>query len=253
MTGLARFSLLAILICLGSAFAQISPGYDLLQTGSGASVDLSSRGLGVVPLAGVPIQTGTGTTDTMIYRSQTIPATGGSSTTSVYALLMKSTQTVTVNGQTADVWVTLNNSGGSISQSVVPQPDSLSASSGSVSVRSDGTFDSSMSVNADVIFVRAGGNPSNTSDVISHSAAPSISLASTNSTWSSSGASGYPNSSTYPSGGFKPIVIHHTGPHPVIPSTCGNGAQPAAVRNGSRAVGTAYQLVQACISQTTLQ
>ncbi|HYX51914.1 MAG TPA: hypothetical protein VE783_00565, partial [Candidatus Limnocylindrales bacterium] len=55
---------ISALVLLPAFAAAQSAGYDLLQTGSGASVDLSSIGLGKVPLQGVPIQTSTGSTDT---------------------------------------------------------------------------------------------------------------------------------------------------------------------------------------------
>jgi len=242
-------------LALGVASAQIDPGYDLFQTGSGASVDLSSQGFGVVPLAGVPIQGSTGNTDTMVHRTDQIPAAGGTSQTNVYALLFKSTQTVTVNGQTADVWVTINNSGGAIPQSVVPQPDSLSGSTGSVTVRSDGTFDSSLTVNADLIFVAAGGNPANSADVLASQAAPAISLGSSNSTWSSTPPSGYPAPSAYRSGGFHPIHVQHRGPHPVIPSSCSTGTATATrldTRGKNRdAVAISPTPVQFCLASDT--
>src|ERR1700682_1678934 len=65
--------------------------YDLFQTGSGANVDLSNMGFGVVQLQGVPIQTATGNTDTMMQRgtlsNNTYPVV-------CYALLMQSTSLV---------------------------------------------------------------------------------------------------------------------------------------------------------------
>src|ERR1700741_496234 len=85
--------------------AQTPPGgYDLLQTGSGASVDLSSAGLGNVPLQGVPIQSSTGSTDTIMHRTQNIPSGGGSSPVEVTAVFMKSTSSVSFRGQQVDVY-----------------------------------------------------------------------------------------------------------------------------------------------------
>src|SRR5438046_10519847 len=95
----------AMLLACSLAAAAQSAGYDLLQTGSGASVDLSSVGLGNVPLQGVPIQSSTGTTDTIMHRTQNIPSGGGSSPVEVTAVFMKSTVSVTFKGQQVDVYV----------------------------------------------------------------------------------------------------------------------------------------------------
>ena len=210
-----------LLACLPLASAQTA-GFDLLQTGSGASVDLSSvSGLSpsVVTLKGVAIQSSTGGADTIMHRTQDVPMGGGAVPVNVNALYMKNSGSETLNGQPIDVYVTINNSGGAISTSVLPQPDSLSGSTGTVTVRTDGTFDSSITVNADIIFVRAGASPTNPANYLGHQAAPPISLSSTNSSWSSTAPAGYPSSSSYPSGGFYPRPVHN-GPHPVVPAAC---------------------------------
>lgn len=228
----------AILLSASLVSAQ-SAGYDLFQTGSGASVDLSSIGLGVVSLAGVAIQSATGNADTIMYRPQDVPAGGGTIPVNLFALLMKSQSHVTYNGQSADVWVTVNNSGGAISTTVIPQPDSLSASTGTLTVYTNNTFDSIITINADIIIVTANGSPSNSSQVLGHQAGPAITLSQTGSSWSTTAPSGYPISATptsgfaatsgprgaaatstsvtYSSGGiyFKPV---HQGPHPVVPA-----------------------------------
>ena len=221
----ALFVAVMLFACSLMATAQ-SAGYDLLQTGSGASIDLSSMGLGQVPLQGVPIQGSTGSTDTIMHRTQDVPAGGGSVPVELYALSMKSQNSVTFHGQQADVYVTVNNSGGAISSSSLPQPDALSPSTGTVTVRSDGTFDSSITINAQIIFTTAGGNPANSSDVLGHQAASPITLTSTNSSWSASASTGYPSSTSYPSGGFYPHPVHR-GPHPVVPSTCNPTPAPS--------------------------
>ena len=220
-------SLLMLALLVASVFASAqTAGYDLLQTGSGASIDLSSVNLGNVSLTGVPIQGGTGTTDTIMHRTQDVPQGGGSVPLEVTALFMKSTSSVTFNGQQVDVYVTINNSGGKVSTSVLPQPDSLSGSTGTMTVRTDGTFDSSFNVNADVIFVKAGTSVTNSANYVGHQAAKTISLSSTNSTYTTTPPTGYPNSATFPSGGIYPRPVHN-GPHPVVPSKCGSGFQPA--------------------------
>jgi len=208
--------LAGMLIFFSLAVPAQTAGYDLFQTGSGASVDLSAMGLGVVPLQGVPIQSSTGNTDTIMHRTQDFPTGGGAAAVNVYALFMKSQSSVTFNGQSVDVYVTINNSGGAISTSVLPQPDALSGSSGNVTNRKDGTFDSSINVNADVLFVKAGTSPTTPGNIVASKAAPAINVASTNSSWSSTPPPNYPSNSCYPSGGFYPIPVHR-GPHPVVP------------------------------------
>lgn len=220
---LPGLAMLALFAASALASAQTA-GYDLLQTGSGASIDLTSVGLGKVTLNGVPIAGGTGTTDTIMHRTQDVPQGGGTVPLEVTALFMKSASSVTYSGQSVDVYVTINNSGGKVSTSVLPQPDSLSGSTGTMTVRTDGTFDSSFNVNADVIFVKAGTSVTNSANYVGHQAASTISLSSTNSTYTTTAPSGYPNSATFPSGGIYPRPVHN-GAHPVIPSKCG-GVQP---------------------------
>jgi hypothetical protein len=243
---LSFIALAGLLLCISLPSVAQSAGYDLLQTGSGASIDLSSVGLGVVPLSGVPIQGSLGNTDTIMHRPQNVPTGGGTVPVNVTALFLKSTNPVTYNGQSTDVYVTINNSNGSISTSVLPQPDSLSASSGTVTVRTDGTFDSSFSVNADVIFVKAGTSVTNSSNWTGHQPASGISLSSTNSTWSSTAPSGYPSSSSFPSGGFYPKPVH-TGPHPVVPAKCGGTISPQISTSSSLKTSGSSTAV-ACIS-----
>jgi len=256
----ALFVAVMLFGCSLMATAQ-SAGYDLLQTGSGASIDLSSMGLGQVPLQGVPIQGSTGSTDTIMHRTQDVPSGGGTVPVELYALSMKSQNSVTFQGQQADVYVTVNNSGGTISTSTLPQPDALSPSTGTVTVRPDGTFDSSITINAQIIFTTAGGNPATSANVIGHQAASPITLSSTNSSWSASAPSGYPSSSTYPSGGFYPRPVH-VGPHPVVPSTCntspspspsptprvGSGVKAAAAPTGKATLNNGITFQTECIS-----
>ena len=239
-----------VMACSAPLSAQTA-GYDLLQTGSGAAIDLSSAGLGNVSLQGVPIQSSTGSTDTIMHRTKDLTG-GGSTPVEVTALFMKSTKSVTFQNQQVDVYVTLNNSAGAISTSVLPQPDALSASSGTVTARTDGTFDSSITINADVIFVKAGTSVTNSANYVGHQAASSITLTSSGSTWSSTPPSGYPSSSTFPSGGFYPRPVHN-GPHPVVPSTCNTTLSPsqpvasADTKSASQQQAAAIA-VKACIS-----
>lgn len=236
---LPSWAILALLAVSSLASAQTA-GYDLLQTGSGASIDLTSVGLGNVPLNGVAIQTSTGNTDTIMHRTQDVPQGGGTVPLEVTALFMKSASSVTFNGQQVDVYVTINNSGGKIATSVLPQPDSLSGSTGTMTVRTDGTFDSSFNVNADVIFVKAGTSVTNSANYVGHQAAKTISLSSTNSTYSTTPPAGYPNSATFPSGGIYPRPVHN-GPHPVVPSKCSSGVQPISPQSPNTSASSKQQ------------
>jgi hypothetical protein len=249
---LSVFALLLLVLCLSLPGLAQSAGYDLLQTGSGAAIDLTSAGLGSVPLSGVPISGGLGNTDTIMHRTSDVPSGGGNVPVNVTALFMKSTNSVTYMGQSTDVYVTINNSGGNISTSVLPQPDSLSGSGGSLTVRTDGTFDSSISVNADVIFVKAGTSVGNSSNWIGHQAASGISLSSTNSTWSATAPAGYPSSSTYPSGGFYPKPVH-TGPHPVVPAKCGSGTTTSTFSTAGTGKSATLNQAVACVAVATTQ
>jgi hypothetical protein len=222
-------SLIAVL-CLGSnlASAQSPPsaGYDLLTTASGTSINLSSIGLGSsIPLQGVPIEASLGSTDTIMNRPDNV-VYGTAQSLNVTALFMMSTSPVEYDGQSADIYVTLNNSGGLISTSVLPQPDTLNASGGTITVSSGGTFTANFVVNADVIFVPHGASVTNSANYLGHQAAPQVTLSPATSTWSTTAPSGYPSSSTFPSGGFYPILpAHNNGPHPVTPATCGGSSQ----------------------------
>lgn len=215
--------LVVVLTCAAIASAQ-SAGYDLFQTGTGTSVDLTSIGVGVVQLTGNPISGAPGNSDTMVQRTAAVPSGGGSVPVSVYALSLKSSSPVTFAGQSADVYVTINNTGGTIPTTTLPQPDSLSASSGNVNVRTDGTFDSNLTINADIIFVKAGTSVTDSTNYLGHQAAPSTTLTSTNSSWSSTPPAGYPSSTTFPSGGFYPVIVGgggHSTPthvHAVVPA-----------------------------------
>jgi hypothetical protein len=256
-------SLLAVVVLLAAcslpASAQTA-GYDLFQTGSGASVDLTNIGLGKVTLQSFPIQSSLGNTDTIMHRTKDTVG-GGSTPVEVTALFMKSASSVNFNGTPVDVYITVNNSGGVIPTTTLPQPDPTS-SSGTVTVRSDNTFDSSITVNADVILVKAGTSVTNSANYVGHQGAPAITLTSTNSTWSATAPSGYPSSTSFPPGGFYPKPVH-TGPHPVVPSTCGTGTAPAipvspqtATANnkaGTQAAASQQIAVRACISVVNTQ
>jgi hypothetical protein len=245
----------AVMLCSSLALAQ-SAGYDLFQTDSSCTTSVDLSGVpGISPttvtLKGVPVQSSTGNTDTIISRSAV--NSSHQATISVYVLYMKNCGTVTMNGSPIDLYVSVNGSNGGISTSVVPQPDSLPASTGTMTINSDGTFSSSLTVNADVIFTTVGGNPATSSN---HRAAPQTSLSATG-TWSSTAAAGYPSSTTYPSGGFNPITIHHSSPnhaHNVVPAKCGTTTAPAiagmpnATNSVQRGPTGTLAVQQACVA-----
>jgi len=201
-----------LLASLGIANAQ-SAGFDLFQTLPGTAADLKAAGLGVVRLKGVPIPGVAGNTDTIIHRTQDVPKGGGPVHVVVYALSMKSEHPITFHKQLADVFVTINNSGGAISQNALPQPDHLPESSGTVVVRTNGTFDSKIMVHADLIFVRAGTSPENEKNILHHQPATPVQVASSNSKWSSTPpADRVASPPAYPSGSFFGFPNH--GKHP---------------------------------------
>src|SRR3954452_18399818 len=113
----------AVLLLSALPLSAQSAGYDLLQTGSGAYVDLSSIGLGRVNLQGQSVDGSLGSTDTIMHRTQDVTGGNGKTPVEVTALFLKSTSSVTYKGQPVDVYVTLNNSGGKIPTSTLPQPD----------------------------------------------------------------------------------------------------------------------------------
>jgi hypothetical protein len=216
-------AVLATFASAATAAAQSIPanGYDLFQTDSGAYVTFNGSN---VNLNGVPITSSNGTTDTIIQRT-TAYTPGQPMSTKVYALALKSASPITVTnsqGQQvqADVWVVVNNTGG-----VTTLPTtSLSDSTGTLNLTfnqqgTGGTFNSNMTVNAELYFVTPNSNnPANSSTYVANpTAAPQITLSSTNSTFQTSAPSGDQHSSTYPANGFYPTQVKHSGPHPVIP------------------------------------
>jgi len=223
-------------------------GYDLMQTGPGASINLAGvPGISpaVVELRGVPICPCTGATDTIMYRTHEVPPGGGAVPIQVVALFLKNASPVSMNGHPVDVYITVNHTNGVIGQGTLPMPDALPDSTGTLTVRTNGTFDSSFTVHADVIVVGAGADVRNPATHLAHRAAPAVTLGSTNSTWSSIPPIGYPSECFFPANGFYPGgPVPETAPapgdphqHPVVPSgppSGGDGARcitfnPAAI------------------------
>lgn len=216
----------ALFLCLPFAAAQ-SAGYDLLQTGSDASIELNPR-MGIspitIPLQGVHICACTGASDTIMHRGDKRP--DGTADLTVVALFLKNRDKVFLGKTPVDVYVTVNNSNGVIGQNTVPQPDSLPPSTGTLNIHTDGTFDSDFTVHADVIVVAAGADVRNSATpVLHHSAAPPVHLGAHGSPWSTAPPPGYPEC-FFPANGFYPGgPIPETDPtnpshrHPVTPSS----------------------------------
>lgn len=227
------FAAAAVFVYAPPALAQ-QAGYDLLQTPpGGAAIGVGIPGVSpsTVLLEGVPICACTAQTDTIMHRSQ---ASGGHANLTVVALFLKNSVPVTRNGSPVDIYVTVNNSDGVIGQNVLPQPDALPASTGSLTIRPDGTFDSSFTVHADIIVVARGADVRNPSTHLAHMAAPPVSLSANNNVWTPAPPPGYPPECFFPGNGFYPggpvPETAPTGPHqhPVVPSgppTGGNGAR----------------------------
>lgn len=219
MKHIRSFLVIAALLvsCAGLAAAQCAGntgpgGYDLLSTFSGTQDNLSSLGLGTVSFTGTALPGGSaGNADTVVCRitplPSPIPTNGATLNIQVVALLLQSTGTVIYNNQSVTVYATINqtqNSQGTyaIPLSQLPQPDTLStASTGTMTVYPNGTFNTnSLNIQADIIVVPSG-QPV-TSTPIFTAPMPADSISSSGSTWSATAPSGYPNSTTFPSGGF---------------------------------------------------
>lgn len=209
-------------------------GYDLLQTPpGGAAIGITGVSPSTVELEGVPICACTGQTDTIMHRTA---AVAGHANLTVVALFLKNSVSVTRNGSAVDVYITVNNSGGVIGQNVLPQPDPLPASTGTLTIRADGTFDSSFTVHSDIIIVAKGADVHNPATHIAHMAAPPVTLSANNNIWSSVPPAGYPPECYFPANGFYPggpvPESAPTGPHqhPVVPSG------PPVGNNGARCI-----------------
>lgn len=267
---LAAFATLLFAFSLPALGQIAEPGYDLFQTGSGTSVDLGGN-IGTINLQGVPIQTSvTGNADTIIYRPDAIVTSGVAYPLSVFALFMKSTSTITYDNQQCDVYVTINASGNNtssptyISPSVLPQYDTLTASTGTITVyTSNSTFDSTITVYADVIIVPTGANPANSSSVLYHQAETTgITMSQQGSSYSTTAPAGSPNamvpgepllpgahnaasssssSTSFPSGGIYPSPVHKG--HTVVPAqNCTPLNSPVGPSGATKPLGGSNEL-----------
>lgn len=199
-----------LLACSGFAAAQCAGnanpgGYDLLQTFSGTQDDLTDQGLGVVTFTGVPLPRGVaGTADTVVCRKDPLPGQLPA-TINIQVVALNLKGDATYQNQHVTVYARINQtqipSGGwvfdPITELNIPDQASLSDSNGSMTVNVDGTFSSSLTIQADLIVVNDSGTvvttmPMSRPDTISASG----------STWSSIAPAGYPVSDVFTSGGF---------------------------------------------------
>lgn len=217
-------SVVAAALLFGAPLAPAQKaGYDLLQTLPGTAVDLTYMHLGKVPLKGVPIEACTGNTDTIMRRTQDVPA-GGRVPVEVYALFLKSVKPIMFRNERADLYVTINHSG---KPNLVPQPDPLKETSGGILVIDrNHTFTSTITVVGDLIFVKAGSSVKDPANYLAHEPAHPVTLTSSDSSWSPRAFPGYPRCPEYPTGDFY-ARPKHKGPHPVTPSTVSPGHEPA--------------------------
>lgn len=186
-------------------------GYDLLQTVSGTQDDLSSLGLGVVSFSGVPLPGNlAGTADTVVCRITPLPGQipSGGATLNIQIVALLLSGNTTYQNQNVTVYATINqttNASGAyaISRSQLPVPDQaqLQASTGTMTVASNGTFNTnSLNIQADLIVVPQG-QPVTATPIFT-APMPADTISSSGSTWTTTAPSGYPSSSTFPSGGF---------------------------------------------------
>ncbi|MGA7217330.1 MAG: hypothetical protein WBX38_03395 [Candidatus Sulfotelmatobacter sp.] len=206
--------------CSGIAVAQCAGnsnpgGFDLLQTSNGTLDNLSSAGLGTVNFQGLALPSGieAGSSDTIVCRitplPNPIPSGGATLNIQIVALYLQSTGTVTCNnslcgsyyGKAVTVYATINQTNGTIPLTQLPQPDSLTPSTGTMTVYSNGTFNTNgTSVDADLIVVPPGSAV--TAAPIFTMPMPNDSISASGSSWTSTAPAGYPTPPSFPAGGF---------------------------------------------------
>jgi hypothetical protein len=196
--------------CAGLAAAQCAGhqnpgGYDLLSTFSGTQDNLSSIGLGTVNFTGVILPGGqAGNADTVVCRidhlPSPIPQSGATINVQVVALFLSGNSTW--HGQNVTVYATINQTNGAIPTSQLPQPDALPiASTGNMTVFPNGTFNTNvLHIQADIIVVPQG-QPVTATPLFT-TPMPADQISSSGSRWSTTAPAGYPNSTTFPAGGF---------------------------------------------------
>jgi hypothetical protein len=212
-------ALAALLIgCAGLAGAQCAGqaggGFDLLQTTSGTQDTNPSSSLSSITFTGVPLPSGgVGTADTIVCRidplPNPIPSGGATIHIQVVALQLSGSGTYTPTGgspENVTVYAVINqtkNSSGvyQIPTSQLPQYDTVNASTGTMTVFPNGTFNTnSLNIQADLIVVSPGGKVTDTP--IAHMPMNQDTISTSGSTWTTTAPAGYPNSTIFPAGGF---------------------------------------------------
>lgn len=266
--GLLAGAAAALAVALGSAglakATPIQPGFDFFHTTSGAFVDLSGLGLGVVPLEGVPFGVdGLDNTDTIVQRPFGIgpvfdpPLGDDTIDVEIVALHLTSVDPIDLSplggpfiGVFSDLHATINK-GGLIPG--LPQPDPLNPSLGLMNVfhtlPNGGLFDACWGdagqcagagipglgqpgggIFADAIFAVPGGDPGNPGDVLFSVAAPSLFLAQLNAPWLHVAGADYPVNAVLPAGNFYPGWIDGNNPQrTVLPHVGPHPVEPATL------------------------
>ena len=236
MKRITLFATLAALLvgCSGWMAAQcagqVNPGgFDLLSTFSGTQDNLSGNGLGVVNFSGVPLPGNkAGNADTIVCRKEALPLQlPATLDIQIVAMLLKGD--TTYNNQQVTVYATINKTNGAIPSTQLPVLDTLADSIGNMTVNGDGTFNTNkLHVQADLIVVPRG-QPV-TATPIFHTPMTGDDITASGNTWTRTAPAGYPNSTTFPAGGF-------------YVNQPGGGAMTAAAIITSRAVrGSLYGL-----------
>lgn len=224
MKRITWFAVVAALLlsCSGLAAAQCagvsSPGgFDLLSTFTGTQDTNPNSHLGAITFNGVTLPGGlAGSADTIVCRKESlpnpIPQNGATIDIQIVALYLKGDGTYTDNNNvqhSVTVYATINqtqDSNGAYKiandYNDLPQPDTLNASTGTMTIYPNGSFNTnSLYVQADLIVVPQG-DPINSANRYTTLIMNADTISSNGSTWTTTAPAGYPNSTTFPSNGF---------------------------------------------------
>jgi hypothetical protein len=210
--------------CAGMAAAQSAcaglsnpGGFDLFETPTGSSADLSSLGLGTVNFQGLPLPTSAdaGFTDTIVCRitplPQTIPPNGATLQNQIVVLSLQNTGTVICNnpscgsfsGQPVTVYATINQTNGVIPTSQLPVYDTLNPSTGTMVVFPNFTFNTpGINIQADIIVVPLNQPVTYTPPIFTAPMPSGDSISATGTMWGTAPPPGYPDPPSFPSGNF---------------------------------------------------
>ncbi|NJO14481.1 MAG: hypothetical protein HC877_01660 [Thioploca sp.] len=213
---------------------QLQPGFDLFKTGvGGTSINLSSLNGPIVQLQGnsLLLVGESNSIDTIVYRHLGVDLPDplnsvGTVPIQLVGLSLKSTNSFDIGflgfpaGTRADLYVIIDAAlPGRIYPPLPRQLDNLQPSIGTMTIRrtewglpNGGSFNSTLSIYADLIFVRAGGSLNNASDWLYQTPDPMAPFVLNGSgNWSNNTPlNNYHN--LYPAGGFYPTSITHQPP-----------------------------------------